>query len=353
MDFAVFDELSTDDNETQAAVYDAHLALVSTAERLGYHSYWFAEHHFGSDRAAPSPNLMIAAASQVTETILLGSMINVLPFHNPVRLAEETAMLDHLTHGRVQFGIGRGVRQPEFRRYMVDMNQSREMFTESFEMHKSLWTTDGGSASGQYWKYEDVTIIPPVLQRPYPPVWCTGMSAESARWAGANGLPFVTSFLSPDETDVLGAAYRDAFEPSVHWSVPYFGVMRHMYMSESLESARAEVGHVYDRLFHHWLDVALTNNKNVPSSYKAYPERHVRLGNMKLDDLRNEGLLLFGGVEDVTATVEDHEQRGTDLLMLWVSPWGVTTEQANGALERFASTVMPRFTTTAAANRSA
>ena len=348
MDFAIFDELSTVETDEMGHVYDAHLDLVSLAERLHYHSYWFAEHHFGSDRAAPSPNLLIAAASRVTSSILLGSMVNVLPFHNPVRLAEETAMLDHLTHGRVQFGIGRGVRPPEFRRYKVDMNLSREMFTESYELHKLLWTTPGASADAQYWSFEDVTIVPSVLQRPYPPVWCTGMSRESARWAAANGIPFLTSFLGPDETQALGDEYRNSFVRSELNAEPYFGVMRHLYLSDSFQAAREEVGHVYDRLFHHWLDVALTSQTKVPESYKAYPERHVRLGNMKLDELVAEGLILFGGAEEISEAVADHENRGTDMLMLWVSPWGVRVEQAARCLELFASGVMPHFSDPAA-----
>jgi alkanesulfonate monooxygenase SsuD/methylene tetrahydromethanopterin reductase-like flavin-dependent oxidoreductase (luciferase family) len=343
MDFAVFDELSTVEGADLTANYEAHLNLVSLAERLGYHSYWFAEHHFGSDRAAPSPNLLVAAASRMTSTILLGNMVNVLPFHNPVRLAEETAMLDHLTHGRVQFGIGRGVRPPEFRRYKVDMGASREMFSESYEMCKQLWTTPGATATGRYWSYDDVTIVPPVLQRPYPPAWCTGMSRESAQWAAEMGMPFITSFLGPDETQALGDRYREAFVPAEQSSEPYFGVMRHLYISDSGESARNEVGAVYDRLFHAWLDVALTSQAKVPDSYKAYPARHVRLGNMKLDELLAEGLVLFGGKEEIGEAVADHEARGTDMLMLWVSPRGVSVDKAARCLELFAAEVMPRF----------
>lgn len=348
MEFAIFDELSTVEGAAQGEIYDAHLDMVALAEQHGFHSYWFAEHHFGADRAAPSPNLMLAAASRVTSRILLGNMINVLPFHNPVRLAEETAMLDHLTGGRLQFGIGRGVRPPEFRRYKVDMGSSREMFAESYEMHRQLWTTDGASATGKYWSYEDVTIVPSVLQKPYPPIWCTGMSRESTLWAAAQGLPFVTSFLGPDETQALGEAYRASFKPSEQYPEPLFGVMRHMYISDSFEQARQEVGHVYDRLFHAWLDVALTSQSKVPESYKAYPERHVRLGNMNLAQLRDEGLVLFGGKEEVAEAVADNQRRGADLLMLWVSPFGVSTDLAARCVERFADEVMPLFDSPAA-----
>lgn len=343
MDFAVFDETSIVNGRPLADVYNDHLDMVAQAERLGFHSYWFAEHHFGSDRAAPSPNLMIAAASQRTSKILLGNMVNVLPFHHPVRLAEETAMLDHLTDGRLQFGIGRGVRPPEFRRYKVDMGSSREMFTESYDMQRELWTAEEVSAEGKWWSFDDVTIVPPVLQKPGPPVWCTGMSAESTRWAAERGLPFVTSFLGPEETRGLGEQYRAWFRPSDELSEPCFAIMRHMYVSDSWDTAVAEVGDVYDRLFHHWLDIALTTSKNVPDSYKAYPERHRRLGAMNLKQLNDEGLVLFGSSEDVAEGVHEQQRQGADLVMVWVSPWGVAPELAARSLERFGLEVMPRF----------
>ena len=95
-------------------MYDDHLRQIVLSEELGFTSYWFAEHHFDTYRMAPHPNLLIAAAARETSRLQLGNMVTVLPFHNPVRVAEEQAMLDHLTNGRLQVGIGRGVQPPEF-----------------------------------------------------------------------------------------------------------------------------------------------------------------------------------------------------------------------------------------------
>jgi luciferase family oxidoreductase group 1 len=343
MEFGIFDEVNAIAGLSPTAVYDAHLRQVELAERCGYHSYWFAEHHFSDHRMAPSPNLMIAAAASRTERILLGNMVNVLPFHHPLRLAEECAMLDHLTHGRLQVGIGRGVQPGEFKSYSIDMAKSREMFLESVAMMKRIWTEPAVSQSGPHWACHDATLMPPVLQRPHPPLWFTGISEESAIWAGENGLPLASAFLSPAEFEAMGKLYRDHYRPSLHWPDPCFAVMRHVYVADSLDAARSDVGEVYDRLFSQWLNVALTSQAHVPESYRAYPERHARLGAMNLAELTREGLVLFGGPEEVAAGIVDLQKRGVDFLILWVSPKGVAPEHSDACLTKFASDVMPRF----------
>src|SRR5581483_4025417 len=97
-------------------------------------------------------------------------------------------------------------------------------------MLKQLWTTPGATSQGRYWSYEDVTIMPAVLQRPHPPLWFTGLAAESSRWAAEQGLPFATTFLSPDETEAVGAEYRRRYQPSAMHPRPHFTVMRHVYV---------------------------------------------------------------------------------------------------------------------------
>jgi luciferase family oxidoreductase group 1 len=341
MDFGIFDEVNAVEGVSPTDVFAAHIRQVAAADRLGYDSYWLAEHHFSEHRMAPSPNLMLAAAALQTQRILLGTMVNVLPFHEPVRLAEETAMLDHLTGGRLQLGIGRGVQPLEFSRQGKDMGLSREMFDESAEMLVELMTTEGATRTGRFWHYEDVTLMPSVLQKPHPPIWYAGMSRTSVQWAAEHGMPFVSSFLTNSELQELGEFYREHFVPSVHTPEPYFGVMRHVYVGESREQAQRDVGDVYDRLFAAWLDVALTDGKNVPVSYKAYPDMHRRLGAMRLDDLLAEGLVLFGDADDVGEGVADLRDRGVDMLLLWVSPRDVPLHLVDDCIERFAADVMP------------
>jgi luciferase family oxidoreductase group 1 len=348
MDFSIFDEFNAVEGQEPAAVYEAHLRQIVRAEELGYHSYWFAEHHFSEHRMSPCPNVLLAAAARQTSRILLGNMVNVLPFHNPVRLAQECAMLDHLTEGRLQVGIGRGVQPLEFKRFDVDMAKSREMFIESAAMLQQIWTERGASTDGEFWRYEDVTIMPPVLQKPHPPLWFTGLSKESMLWAAEKGLPFATAFSGPDEAVALGREYRSLFQPSPTCPEPHFTVMRHLYVSDSMESAREEVGGTYNRLFGAWLDVALTDEKNVPKSYKDYPGRHAKIGAMNLDELIGEGIILFGGPEDVDRQLRKFDPEVVDMMMLWTAPQDVPPALVERCLEIFSSEVKPAFTTAAA-----
>src|SRR5713101_2072015 len=117
-----------------ADIYGDLLEQMVLAEELGFDAVYFAEHHFSDYSVIPSPNLLLAALSQRTRRLRIGTLVNVLPFHNPVRLAEEVAMLDALSGGRFEFGIGRGVQRHEFRGMSVPMEESRERFQETLEI---------------------------------------------------------------------------------------------------------------------------------------------------------------------------------------------------------------------------
>ncbi|MCY4040486.1 MAG: LLM class flavin-dependent oxidoreductase [Gammaproteobacteria bacterium] len=345
MQFAIFDEINAIEGLSVAEVYEEHLGQIEMADALGYHSYWLAEHHGHDHRFAPSPNLLLAAASQRTKRILLGNMVNVLPFHNPVRLAEEAAMLDHLSNGRIQTGIGRGIGPDEFKAYDVPMGESRPRFIESYGMMRKMWKNEAKAhVCGDFFSHGPVNLAPGVLQKPYPPVWFTGLSKESSRYAGEEGLPFVTAFLTNGEMKEFGDLYRESFRPSEFLSEPLFCVMRHVFVEETEAKARDEAGEVYSKAFAHWLQIALTEKRDgVHKSYKDYPDRHQRIGAMTLDELIENDIILFGDVAQVTDGVNRARDIGSDLTFIWVSPKGITPAQGRQCLTRFSQEIMPRF----------
>ncbi len=252
-------------------------------------------------------------------------------------------MLDHLTGGRLQVGIGRGVQPPEFRRLHVEMRESRQMFEESYEALVQLWTAPPATFTGRYWSFEDVRLMPPPLQRPHPPLWVAGLSEHSAHWTAERGLPYVTIFMTPDEFERMGNRYRTAFRPSPQLAAPSMGIARHVYVAETDARAREEVGFVYNRLFRHWLDVALVDDSIVDDSYKPNQRMHARLGRMNLDDLLAEGYLVFGSPETCRRQVADLAHRGADFLLAWMSPHDVPPELVTKSLRLFAREVMPAF----------
>ena len=139
---AIWSTTTPRENSTHAEMFRRQLAEVELAEQIGIDQIWFFEHHLQPTAPVPSPNLLIAAAARTTRHIRFASMVNILPFRHPLLVAEEAAMLDNLTGGRFDMGLGRGLRPPEFEAFGVDQQQSRDMFVESFEMIRRIWSDE-------------------------------------------------------------------------------------------------------------------------------------------------------------------------------------------------------------------
>src|SRR5215471_2901099 len=149
--------------------YAEHLAAWEELDRLGYDGVGFNEHHCSPYGLMNSPNLMASAAAQRTRKLKLLIYGNLLPLHEPLRLAEELAMLDCLSEGRIISGFARGIPR-EYQVHNVPLAQSRERFEEAYEIVTRAWTEDVFSYSGKFWSYHDVAIWPRPVQKPHPPL---------------------------------------------------------------------------------------------------------------------------------------------------------------------------------------
>ena len=158
------------------------------AEALGFVSTFLVEHHFtGFGQISATLNLLTFIAAR-TKTLRLGTAVIVLPWHNPVLLAEQAATLDLLSQGRLDFGIGMGYRYREFAGFCMPMEEAAERFDESLEVILKAWTSDAPwSHRGKYWQFDDVVVEPPTAQKPHPPLWMGAGSAESIRKVAAQG----------------------------------------------------------------------------------------------------------------------------------------------------------------------
>ncbi len=175
--------------------YAEHLAAWETLDRLGYDGVGFNEHHTSPYGLMNSPNLLAASAAQRTRRIKLLMYGNLLPLHDPLRLAEELAMLDCLSGGRIVSGFARGIPR-EHNVYRVPLRDSRARFEEAWEIIRRAWTEEVFSYEGKFWSYEDVAIWPRPVQQPHPPVWVpvTG-SKETIEWAGRYDIPITPGLL--------------------------------------------------------------------------------------------------------------------------------------------------------------
>ena len=158
------------------------------AEALGFHSSFLVEHHFtGFGQISASLNLLTWIGARTT-TLRLGTAVLVLPWHNPVLLAEQAATLDLLSGGRLDFGIGKGYRYNEFAGFCLPMEEAEARFDESLEVMIKAWTSDAPwSHRGQYWQFANVVVEPPPAQKPHPPIWMGAGSPGSIKKVAAHG----------------------------------------------------------------------------------------------------------------------------------------------------------------------
>ena len=168
--------------------YQDFIEYVQEADRLGFHSLFMVEHHFTGQGQVSASMTLLAYLAARTRRIRLGTAVVVLPWHNPVLVAEQAATLDLLSGGRFDFGVGKGYRKPEFEGFCIPIEEATERFDEAMEVIRKAWTSGGRfSHHGKRWHYENIVVEPEPLQRPHPPLWLTAGSAKSVRRAAREG----------------------------------------------------------------------------------------------------------------------------------------------------------------------
>jgi len=178
--------------------YHHFINYVIEAERLGFSSVFLVEHHFtGFGQVSASLNLLSYLAAR-TERIRLGTAVVVLPWHNPVLVAEEAATLDLLSNGRLDFGVGKGYRPYEFSGFCIPQDEATARFDEAIDVIRRAWTSKGRfSYSGTRWHYDNIVVEPAPIQQPHPPFWLGAGSAESIRRAARDGCNLLLDQIAP------------------------------------------------------------------------------------------------------------------------------------------------------------
>ena len=171
------------------------------AEALGFTSSFLVEHHFTGWNQVSSTLMLLMALAMRTKTLRLGSAVMVLPWHNPVLLAEQAATLDLISGGRFDFGIGKGYRHSEFNGFQIAPEEAEARFDEAVEVMKRAFTTrERFSHRGRFWHFEDIVVEPPPAQKPHPPFWVAAGSANSIRRAAARGFNLILDqYASPEQ----------------------------------------------------------------------------------------------------------------------------------------------------------
>jgi alkanesulfonate monooxygenase SsuD/methylene tetrahydromethanopterin reductase-like flavin-dependent oxidoreductase (luciferase family) len=218
-EFGVFHEFPRYAGVTDAEAFTQSFAQVDAAERWGLDVIWIAELHFFPERSVASAPLLIASAiASQTRRIKIGIAVQVLPLCHPLRLAEEVATLDHISHGRLVFGVGRSGFPHTYEAYGISYGESRERFAEVLEILTHCWSEERFSFEGKFHRFHNVTIVPRPFQKPYPPLRIAATSADTYGAIGAMGLPiFVAVRLGTfEELGPSITAYRQAYQSAGH-----------------------------------------------------------------------------------------------------------------------------------------
>jgi alkanesulfonate monooxygenase SsuD/methylene tetrahydromethanopterin reductase-like flavin-dependent oxidoreductase (luciferase family) len=245
-EFGIFHEFSRSAGQTDVEAFAHSFAQVDAAERWGLDVVWLAELHFMPERSVASAPLVLASAiASRTRRMGIGIAVQVLPLCHPLRLAEEVATLDHISGGRLIFGVGRSGFPFTYEAYGVPYAESRERFQEVLEILKLGWTEERFSFEGSFYKYRNIKIVPRPLQRPYPRLRIAATSADTYPAIGAMGLPiFVAVRLGTIEE--LGpniAAYRAAWRAAGHAGEGEVYLRVPIYVAETEAAARSEPQH--------------------------------------------------------------------------------------------------------------
>ena len=305
--------------------YEAYIDSVVEAEELGFYSSFLVEHHFtGMGQVSSSLNLLTYLAAK-TSIIRLGTAVVVLPWHNPLLVAEQAATLDLLSKGRFDFGVGKGYRFTEFEGFCIPIEEANERFEEAITVIRKGWTTEGRfSHEGKRWRYKDVMIEPAPTQLPHPPLWMAAGRPESLQYAAREGYNlFLDQFQTFDVILERLAIYRDALEASGRTYDPLsVAVARGLFIANDAKER----------------EEAIAARMKALETMNAYGSSGGNKSSMVSDaDLMKatkEGVLL-GDPDEIIGRLKKLEAGGVGYILL--------SSRTQGALRTFAKEVMPAF----------
>lgn len=168
-------------------VYQRALQRIEIMDQTGYDAVWLTEHHFSDYSVCPSIPVMGTYAAARTKRLRIGAGVTLAAFYHPLRLAEELALLDILSEGRVNWGAGRGFDAKEFKTFNVPMTESSDRFREVVDIVRQAWTNDRLTYQGKYFSFENVEVLPKPLQQPHPPMWVAAGSPDAIDWSASMG----------------------------------------------------------------------------------------------------------------------------------------------------------------------
>jgi len=339
MAFGVFDHIERR-GDALDGLFEGRFDLLREYDAAGFFCYHVAEHHATPLGMAPSPGVFLAAAAQCTRRIHLGPLVYLLPLYNPLRLASEICMLDHISGGRLEVGVGRGVSPFELAYYGVSFMDAREIFEEALEVVAKGVRNERLTHRGAHYRFDSVPMELRPKQQPNPPFWYGVSSPESLMLAARRGMHMVSGGPIPVLKE-LTAAYREEVarhkgkpeDLNPHVIAPWVGAIRHIYVTGDDREIEQVAAPAY-KIFYHNITKLWRDFRTVPD-YGFTPDLTVA---------RKHDVAIVGTAEAVRDEVARFfEHSGCNYLVLSFAWGGLTQEHSRRSLDRFVTKVMPEF----------
>lgn len=332
------------DGVPMSEVMQHTLAMVQLAERGGFEIVWAAEHHALEMTIAPNPFQILAWWAAHTETIRLGTAVAVAPYWHPIKLAGESAFIDLISAGRLEFGIGSGAYQREFDRMYPGLKQSDawRYVHEMLPALKALWAGDY-EHNGEFWRFPTSTAVPKPLQKPHPPIWVAARAPITFDYAVKHGYNIMSWPLTRPfaEVELYHSRLSDALQAEQPAQPrPTFAVMRHaaVYAKQNewevpIRAVQRALGQ-FENLFKNLGDVVGGFPQPVDLAQLANRDEY--------DPQMLRDNLMFGTPDQVIEKLQRYEQLGVDAFIYYAS-MGLSPDQQKNSLELFCAEVMPAF----------
>lgn len=346
MKFGLFHVCECPDNDYRRA-YKELLGQVEYGEELGFNSVWLGEHHGSEYGCMPHLPVMGAAISQITDKMRIGAAVSILPFQNPVRVAEDYAMIDVLSNGRLDMGVGRGYQPREFAMLGLADQQahSREIFNESLEILIGCWENEHFSYHGKHFQLDDVRVLPRPVQKPRPPIYVAAISPQTFDLVDRHGLNIMLNptFMPPGELKQhvidakrkLVASGRDpkTLNFPMNWQI---------HLAETQEEAEARPSKALDWYYNFVMDLAPKGQKGY--EYMSEKAAEAQRVGIKIKGLQKAGTILLSTPKEAIAAIEDlRDSIGQQEILCWMRVGGLDDKSVRKSMKIFAEEVMPHF----------
>ena len=342
MKFGIFLLLQSPDMLPSQETYNHALEQGVLADQLGFNYIVGAEHHFSSYGFLPCPQLFIPILAERTQHIRFSTAVVVLPLRNPIQLAEEIAMLDILTNGRVEVGFGTGYQQYEFDRFGVKLEENRAMFEEALDLITKLLSTENVTHQGRYWNLPETTILPRPITKPHPQFWRATSSVPTMAWSLEHGLKVITGGTSSSMDRIIynWHLFQDAVEAArVNWPQEFI-IQRGVYVSDTAEDAKAMLPHA---VWHTRTARGLSSNTLPVDAGRAMTELTAQMAEKDDPEFLYKDWF-FGTPEIVAEKIHRMTQyTGVTYLNCTFNIGQIPHRKIMRSMELFATKVMPHF----------